>query len=95
MYDYTQALQQQFTNKAQYAKDRGALDTIHSRLAMQLDHEQRDLLLDLLDCEDKLREKIALDNFIAGFRLATGIAHELSMEPSYSFDSEEVSQAEK
>ena len=89
MYDYTQALQQRFTNKVRYEKDRGALDTIHRRLALQLDHEQRDLLLDLLDCKDKLREKVALDNFIAGFRLATGIAHELSMEPSYSFDTED------
>ena len=88
MYDYTQALQQRFTDKAQYEKDRGALETIHRRLAQQMDHEQRDVLLDLLDCEDKLREKVALDNFIAGFRLATGIAHELSMEPAYSIDTE-------
>ena len=94
MYDYTQALQRRFTDKRRYEKDRGALDTIHRRLALQLNHEQRDLLLDLLDCEDKLREKVALDNFIAGFRLATGIAHELSMEQPYSFDGEEVSQTE-
>ena len=89
MYDYTQALQQRFTDKRRYEKDRQTLDTIHQRLAQQLDHEQRGLLLDLLDCEDKLREKVALDNFIAGFRLATGIAHELSLEPSYSFDTED------
>ena len=95
MCDYTQALQQRLTDKGQYKKECGALDTIHRRLAQQMDHEQCGLLLDLLDCEDKLREKMALDNFIAGFRLATGIAHELSMEPSYSFDSEEISQAEQ
>ena len=93
MYDYTQALQQRFTDKGQYKKEHEALDTVHRRLAQQMDHEQRDVLLDLLDCEDKLREKVALDNFIAGFRLATGIAHELSMEPSYSFDTEDEDRA--
>ena len=94
MYDYTQALQQRFTDKARYEKDRGELETIHRQLA-QRDHEQRGLLLDLLDCEDKLRERMALDNFIAGFRLATGIAHELSLELSYSFDTENEDQARR
>ena len=37
----------------------------------------------------RLRDDVSLESFIAGFRLASGIAHELGTGPPYSFRQEE------
>lgn len=46
-------------------------------------------LLELVDAGVRLRSGVSLENFIAGFRLACGIARELGAEPPYSFRQEE------
>ena len=45
--------------------------------------------VELVDAEARLRDDVSLESFIAGFRLASGIAHELGTEPPYSFRQEE------
>jgi hypothetical protein len=45
------------------------------------------------DLEIKLRDDISLASFAAGFRLAWGIAKELSAEGTYSFADEEEQRA--
>ena len=65
---------------------------LHRRLEKRLDHKRRRELLELVDAEVGLREDLSLASFIAGFRLACGIAHELGLEPPYSFRQEEEEQ---
>jgi hypothetical protein len=43
--------------------------------------------------EIELRDDVSLASFVAGFRLAWGIAKELSTEPPYSFADEEEKRA--
>lgn len=94
MNDYMQVLRQRFSDNV-YREKRRKLDESRGALSEQLSEEQRKLLLSLVDMEALLREQMALDGFIAGFRLATGIARELSMEPPYFFDTEEEDRARK
>ena len=56
-----------------------------------LDRRGQEKLLKLADLENELQEKISLESFLSGFRLALGIAVELA--PPYSFDGEEEQQS--
>ena len=49
---------------------------------------QRKLLLRLLDVQGYLKNNVSLENFAAGFKLATEIAKELEADGLYSYDSE-------
>jgi hypothetical protein len=73
MYDYMQALQEKFFSDDLYAKQRQEIETIRCKLSHTLDKQQRKQLLQLVDAESQLRDDMALDSFIAGFRLACGI----------------------
>ena len=56
-----------------------------SDLSHTLDKQQRKQLLQLVDAESQLRDDMALDSFIAGFRLACGICSELGRSNWYSY----------
>ena len=86
MNDYMKALRKMFMDSSLYNEERREIETRRQALVSQLDTPQQDLLMDLVDGETLLREHMAVDSFISGFRLASGIAHELSAEPPYSFD---------
>ena len=51
---------------------------LHQALGEQLTKEQRKLLLRIIDEKNLYCENATLDSFIAGFRLAAGIARDLS-----------------
>lgn len=85
MYDYMQALQEKFFSDDIYAKQRQEIETIRCKLSHTLDKQQRKLLLQLVDAESQLRDDMALDSFIAGFRLACGIGSELGRSNWYSY----------
>ena len=53
-------------------------DTLHHTLSERLDKDNRKQLLRLVDSKNMYTELISLESFIAGFRLAVGIAAELS-----------------
>lgn len=95
MNDYMKALRQRFSGGSPYHEERQEIEVIRQALRAQLDKPQRKLLLALIDGESQLRNQMALDNFISGFRLAAGIARELSMKAPYSFDVEEEDRARK
>lgn len=95
MNDYMKALRQRFSDGNPYSEERREIEDSRQALCDQLDKPQRKLLLALLDGEFYLREQMALDNFICGFRLATGIARELSMEAPYDFDADEEDRVRK
>lgn len=85
-YHYMRGLQDQFFQELQFPELQQRLDQIHQELSQQMDKETRKKFLYLIDTADELQERISLASFIAGFRLATGLARELSLEDPYSFD---------
>lgn len=88
MNDYMKALRKMFMDSSRYSKERQKIEDCRQALVSQLNVSQQDLLMDLVDSESLLRERMAVENFISGFRLAYGIARELSEEPAYTFDPE-------
>lgn len=89
MYDYMQALQDRFVSAPLCAEQQADVMRLHRRLEKKLDRKNRIQLLELVDAEARLRDDVSLESFIAGFRLACRIAHELGSEPPYSFRQEE------
>ncbi|WP_300561420.1 DUF6809 family protein [uncultured Oscillibacter sp.] len=87
--DYMQALQARFSPESLCAEQQAEVMRLHRRLEKKLDRKNQIRLLELVDAEARLRDDVSLESFIAGFRLACGIAHELGIEPPYSFHLEE------
>lgn len=92
MYDYMQALQARFSTETLCVEQQAEVVRLHRRLEKKLDRKRRQELLELVDAEARLQDDLSLASFIAGFRLACGIAHELGLEPPYSFRQEEENQ---
>lgn len=89
MPEYMRGLQQAFSREPEYSELQEEIDWLHQELTRQMDKTECRKLLRLLDAMHELRDRIALANFIAGFRLAAGIAAELGEEKPYSFDETE------
>ena len=85
MYDYMQALQARFLPETLCVEQQAEVMRLYRRLRKKLDRKNQIRLLELVDAEARLRDDVSLESFIAGFRLACGIAHELGAEPPYSF----------
>ena len=58
-------------------------------ILQSMNKDGRHKLLEFIDATGELQGRITLAGFVAGFRLAGGIAKELSMEESYSCDKDE------
>lgn len=89
MYNYMRALEDRFTPKPDH-KQRRDLEAKRQEVATLLDKQGRKKLLRLVDAHTMAQEEIALESFIAGFRLAWGIATELSVNGSYSHEQEQL-----
>ena len=89
MYNYMRALEDRFTPKLN-DKQRRDLEAKRQEVATLLDKQGRKKLLQLVDAHTMAQEEIALGSFIAGFRLAWGIATELSINGSYSYEQEQL-----
>ena len=89
MYDYMQALQARFSPESPCTEQQAEVVRLHRKLEKRLDRKRRRELLELVDAEARLQDNLSLANFIAGFRLACGMAHEMGLEPPYSFRREE------
>jgi len=74
-YNYMRALWDRFYERTVVDS---ASDDMHYALSEQLDKDNRKQLLRLVDSKNMYTEIISLESFIAGFRLAVGIAAELS-----------------
>ena len=87
MYNYMRALEDRFAprpNRKQHRK----LAAKRQKVSALLDKEGKKKLLRLVDAHTMAQEEIALSSFIAGFRLAWGIAMELEADDSYSYQQE-------
>ncbi len=92
MYDYMKAMKRQFCPDTK-DRHRSEAERIHHLLSQRLSRPNRRLLLHLVDEQGMLLEEETLAAFTAGFKLAVGLAKELSLEGPYSFDSEEEHRA--
>ncbi len=89
MYNYMRALKDRFTPKPNHKQHRD-LEARRQEVAALLDKQDRKKLLRLVDAHTMVQEEVALESFIAGFRLAWGIATELSVNGSYSYEQEQL-----
>ena len=93
MYEYMRALRQRFFTEPVCEDTHKEIEELRRYLAAQLSRDDRKKLLKMEDLEIRLRDDVSLASFVAGFRLACGIAKELSTEPPYSFASDEEQRA--
>ena len=93
--DYMRTLQNLFGRETEQSELEPDIERLHRELTEMLDKLGCKKLLQLLDAMDEQREQFALLNFVEGFRLAAGIARELSMDEPYSFDREEERKGEQ
>ena len=90
MRDYMKALHARFCREPELQKAREELEQAYREIKARLGQQDQEILLQLADLENELRDETSLTSFIAGFQLGMGIAREL--EP-YSFEDEEERQA--
>ena len=84
MYDYMKALYLRFHKEVPRSEE---LKGLYSSVKQGLDREHQKLLLRLADAEIAYCEDMALESFVTGWCLASGIAEELK-EHHYSFEQE-------
>ena len=88
MYNYIRALEDRFAPKPNH-KRRQELEAKRQEVSALLDKQGKKKLLRLVDAHTIAQEEMALVSFIAGFRLAWGIAMELGADGSYSYEREQ------
>ena len=88
MYNYMRALEDRFAPKPNHKRCQ-ELETKRQEVAILLDKQGRKKLLRLVDAHTMVQEEMALESFVAGFRLAWGIAMELRADGSYSYEREQ------
>lgn len=93
MNDYMTALHQRFFREPDFTALEEEIEQTRQEVRDSLNKLQRRKLMQLVDTQNLLQEKISLASFTAGFKLAWGIAKELEADGLYSFDYEEVQRA--
>ena len=94
MYEYLRALHSRFFEESEPELEQ-EIDALHHDLIQRLEKPERKTLMCLLNTQDTLKCEVSIASFAAGFRLACGIAAELSETPPYSFDEDEVKRLRK
>ena len=92
MYDYMKALQKRFDRQSHPELDT-QIKSAQEELRRDMDATGRRKLLRLLDAQNTLLAESKLMSFMAGFKLAAGIAGELGAP--YSFDTDEEQKAKE
>ena len=90
MLDYMQALQERFVGECGRERHQ-EIHTLRKEISQKLSKEDRRKLLRLVDLEAALREEYALENFLAGFKLAWGLYQELGVPYNYRKEQEQHS----
>ena len=93
MNDYMTALHQRFCREPDFSELEEEIEQTRQEVRDCLDKMQRRRLMYLVDAQNLLREKTSLASFMAGFKLAWGIAKELETDGLYSFDYEQEQRA--
>ena len=77
MYDYIRALHAGACREPELRSTRVELDRAHSVIEVKSDQQNQEILLQLADLENELREETSLTSFITGFPLGMGITGEI------------------
>ncbi len=93
MNDYMTALHRRFYREPDFSELEEEIEETRQEVRDCLDKLQRRRLMQLVDAQNLLREKTSVASFIAGFKLAWGIAKELEADGLYSFPKEEEQRA--
>ena len=89
MNDYMKALHQRFFREPACTDVRDEIERLRQELRETLQKPERRKLLRLVDAQNLLREETSLASFMAGFKLAWGLAQELEADGLYSFEDKE------
>ena len=81
MNDYMRALHQRFYREPDFSDLEEDIENTRQEVRDCLGQPERRKLMQLVDAQNLLREKISLASFIAGFKLAQEIAKELEVTP--------------
>ena len=81
MYHYMAALHQRFFQAPDFTELEEEIEQARQEVRDCLRQPERRMLMQLVDAQNLLREKISLASFIAGFKLAQEIAKELEVTP--------------
>ena len=81
MYHYMAALHQRFFQVPDFTELEEEIEQTRQEVRDYLGQPERRKLMQLVDAQNLLREKLSLASFIAGFKLAQEIAKELEMVP--------------
>ena len=81
MYHYMAALHQHFFQVPDFTELEEEIEQARQEVRDCLGQPKRRTLMQLVDAQNLLREKISLASFIAGFKLAQEIAKELEVAP--------------
>ena len=90
MLDYMQALRERFVGECNRERCQ-ELHALRKEISQGISKENRRKLLRLVDLEAALREDYALENFLAGFKLAWGLHQELGEPYDYRKELEQLS----
>ena len=90
MLDYMQALRERFVGECDQNRCQ-EIHTLRKEISQEINKETRRKLLRLVDLEAALREDYALENFVAGFKLAWGLCQELGEPYDYRKELEQRS----
>ena len=90
MHDYMKALHARFCREPELQKAREELEQAYREIKARLGQQDQEILLQLADLENELREETSLTSFIAGFQLGMGIAGEMER---YCFEDEDERRA--
>lgn len=90
MNDYMKALHRRFFREPDFREMEEDIESARQTVRDCLDREQRRTLMRLVDTQNLLREETSAASFMAGFKLAWGIARELETDGLYSFEQEET-----
>ena len=94
MYDYMRALQVRFDRQT-HDELAELTESARAELHRELDAAGHRKLLRLTDAQNALLEEEKLSSFLAGFKLAWGIAKELEEDGLYSFAQEDEERARR
>ena len=78
MNELLKALYDSFYEKLPATQLRTEVEQCHQALIKQLDKPERRLVLQIIDCKDRIAEDLSLDCFISGFELAWQLSMELN-----------------
>ena len=78
MYEYMSGLQAKFFKEPEFPEQEKEISRLYEELKQSLDKEYRGKLLKLMDLTGDLHYQITEAGFVAGFRLAAGIAKDIT-----------------